>query len=315
MRARCAATAAVVVALTALWSIRPAAALELPRISRILIRGGSNGILGFYLAGGLGFDLGGGTILTLGTSYTERLGVEPLVTLSYSRPIGSGWNLAALASHGDFGGDYRVERLPEVVLSRGGRIGASILHYSLDAGVAHFIVRPNQLSGIRGTIGASLSTSRIPLIPGLGLYGSTGYRQYAYSHGGPHSAWWGAIQLSVTAGSPFTTSFTYLRQMPAGTSPLLFDAMGAENYIEGAASLRVAPSVTLQHSQNYSFITRTIAARVYGASVSLAQGQSISVSYDDVAQKLSVSYSRPTIGSFGLSWDIPTRVLSFSFQR
>lgn len=268
-----------------------AAALPIPEIREIVLRGSSNAILGFHATAGLGFFLGGGTRLTLGMTYTEKLGYEPLITLSRTTPVASGWNLTLLASRGDFGGDYRVDRLPEITLSRGGPVAGSSLSYNLEAGAGYFIVRPGDLNGFRGVLAGSLTTAPIS-VPGFAaLSFGTGYRQYFYSSGTFHGAWSGSATLSVTPAPRLGLTFTYFRQVASGSSPLLFDGMGEENYLGGALSLRLSDRVTLQHSQKYSFITSAISERIYGVTISVVGGHAVGVSWDDIAQKLSVSLS------------------------
>jgi hypothetical protein len=91
--------------------------------------------------------------------------------------------------------------------------------------------------------------------------------------------------------------------------------MGAENSVEGAVSFKPRQSITLRYSQRYSFISQAILAPVYGATFVFGQGQSAGISWDQGPQTLIVAYSRPALGSLSLSWAVPTRLLSFSFQR
>jgi len=289
--------------------------LKIPKITQFVLKGGSTGPLGIYLAAGLGFELSRGTTLTLGTTFTERLGIEPLASLSRSVAVRPGWNLGITISQGDLGGDYRVDRLPEIILTRGGTIAGTRLNYTLEASAGHFIVRPNNLSGVRGVLAGQLATASIPLSRFVAISASTGYRQYAYADGASNTAWWESAQLSVTPGPTFSATVTYLRQTATGASPLLFDGMGAENSVEGAVSFKPRQSITLQYSQRYSFISQAILAPVYGATFVFGQGQSAGISWDQGPQTLIVAYSRPALGSLSLSWAVPTRLLSFSFQR
>lgn len=290
---------AVVFVLSCLPGTMPlpaAAALPIPEIREIVLRGSSNAILGFNATAGLGFFLGGGTTLTLGMTYTERLGYEPLIALSRTTPVASGWNLTLAASRGDFGGDYRVDRLPEITLSKGGSIPGSSLNYGLEAGAGYFIVRPGDLTGFRGVLAGNVTTAPIVLFgsaaPGsAALSFGTGHRQYFYGSGGPHGAWSGSATLSMTPARPVGLTFTYFRQIASGSSPLLFDGMGEENYVVGTLNLRISDGASVQHSQKYSFITSAISERIYGITISLEGGHAVGVSWDDVAQKLSVSLS------------------------
>ena len=288
---------------------------QIPKITQFVLQGGRTSTLGIYAAAGLGFELSPGTILTLGTTFTDRLGIEPLVSLSRSVTARPGWNLGITISRGDLGGDYRVDRLPEITLTREGPVAGTVLTHRLEAGVGHFIVRPNNLSGVRVVLAGQLATASIPLSRFVTISGSMGFRQHAYADGASNGAWWESAQLSVTPGPTFSTTFTYFRQTATGASPLLFDGMGAERYVAGAASFKPRPSITLQHSQQYSLISQTISARVYGATIVWGQGQSASVSWNDIPQMLTVTYGRAALGSLSVSWEIPTRLLSFSFQR
>lgn len=179
-------------------------------------------------------------------------------------------------------------RLPEItsIVLRGG--SNSILGF-YSAGC--FIVRPADVTGVRGTLAAGVSTSPVPLFAPVAFSVGTGYRQYLYGTGASHGAWWGSASLSVTPFPSLATTFTYLRQTFTGSSPLLFDGMGEENNVAGSVNLRLTENLSLQHSQTYSFITSVITARVYGISVTVAGGHAFSVSWDETAQKLSASYS------------------------
>ncbi len=286
-----------------------------PPMQPVVFRGGFSSILGGYAVTGLSFALRPGVLLILGTTFTERLGLEPLLSLQSTTSLGSGWSVSLAASRGDFGGDYRVDQLPEVTLTYGRAIPGTFLHLGLEAGVGHFAVYPTGANGVRGTVAASLGTSAIRLSPVLSLNLSTGYRQYVYSDGALHGAWWGSIQLSATPLPAFSATITYARQDVTGASPLLFDAMSNGHSAAGATAIRLGPAVTLQHSQTYDLIARTISARVYSATLSLERNQTAGLSWDDVARKVSLSYSRPALGSVVVSWEIPTQRISFSFSR
>jgi hypothetical protein len=263
----------------------------MPRISRVVLHGSSSAVLGQYFSGGLGFDLGAGTVLTLGMTHTELRGTWPLVTLSMTRPITPAWNLAVLASTGEMSGDYRLDRLPEITVSRSGPVAGAALTYRLEAGVGHFVVQPGDRSGARGVVAGQIATPPIRLGPALTADASTGYRHYAYSAGASHGAWWASAGLSLAAAPGLSVALNYFRQVHSGSSPLLFDAMGEENSARGSASFRVSPSAVLTHSQKYGFISRSIEERVYGISFTVAQGVAFTVSYDDVPRKLSASVS------------------------
>ncbi len=316
MRQRSPAIAKIVVITLGLLSgfhpTRTAAAL--PAITQVVLRGGNNSILGNYGALGLGFALSADTTFTLGSTYTDALGLEPLVALTQTRRVGSDWTLSWTFSRGDIGGDYRVERVPEVTLTTGGNVGG--LGYSLQTGVAHFLVRPTGLDGVRGTLQGQVGTPALPLGSFLALSASTGYTQYIYSGGGAlHGAWWGTVQLSVAPEAVLSMVFTYYRQIPSGSSPLLFDALGSDHYIAGTATLKVVEAVTVQHSQTYSFNSQSITARVYSVTVLLRPGQSAGISWDEVPRKVSFSYSQADLGTLTLGWESATQKVSFGFQR
>ncbi len=289
-----------------------ATAASLP-ITQVVLKGGSNSILGTYVSAGFGFALKADTTLTLGATFSERLGLEPLLGLAQTRRVGADWSLNWTASRGDFGGDYRVDRLPEIGFTRGGQVGT--LGYGLEAGVGYFVVRPVGLSAARGVLSAQVATPALSIGPFLALSASTGYRQYIYSDGTLHSAWWRSVQLSVAPDAVLSTTFAYFKQDVSGTSPILFDAMGADHSLVGTATLKLGQAVTLQHSQTYSFISQTISARVYTISVVFPPSQSVSISWEAMPQKVSVSYSRSDFGAFSVGWEVPTQRLSLAFQR
>ena len=291
-----------------------AAQASTPTVTHVVLKGGFNSILGEYAVVGLGFALRPGTLLIFGATFTETLGLEPLFSLQSTTNLRSGWSVSLTASRGDIGGDYRVDRLPEVTLTYSRAIPGTLLHLGLEAGVGDFAVYPTGAYGVRGAVAASLGTSAIRLSPMLTVNLSTGYRQYVYSGGAPHGAWWRSIQLSATPLSAFSATITYSRQDITGASPLLFDAMSNGHSVAGAATIKLGPAVTLQHSQTYDLIARTISARVYSATLSLER-QTAGLSWDDVARKVSLSYSRPALGSVVVSWEIPAQRISFSFTR
>jgi hypothetical protein len=286
-----------------------------PAVQRVVLRGGFNSILGGYAAAGLGFGLSAGTLLILGATFTETLGLEPLLSLESTANLGSGWSVSLTASRGDIVGSYRVDRLPEVSFIYGRAIPGTLLNLGLEAGVGYFAVHPTGARGVRGVLAAQLGTSPIHLGPVLTANISTGYRQYLYADRAPHGAWWTSIQLSATPLSAVTTTFTYYRQDITGASPLLFDAMGNAHHVAGSATFRLGQTVTVQHSQTYDLVSRTIAARAYSMTLSFVRGQTAGVGWDDISRSASISYSRPDLGAFVVAWEIPTQRISFSFTR
>ncbi len=281
---------AMVVVLVLAGAMRPGlAAQTLPQITQFVLRGGSNSILGAYYQGGLGFRFAGGTLL-LGAVYTDVLALEPYIAFTRPWSLHSGWTLTFLASYGDLGGDYRVDRLPEIALSRGASIPGTPLAYSLDLGLGYYSVRPGPLTAARASAVPQL-TATFPLGTTTTLKGTLGYRYYVYTDAMPTGQWWGSAVLTLNPSNTLSMTFTYLFQDAWGSSPLVFDALSDDHTLAGAVNLRVSPALTLQHSQTYSFISQTISARVYGMTVTLPQGFSLSVSFDDVPQKLTVSLS------------------------
>lgn len=299
-----------------LVSIQTAGAFSsTPAVKRVVLRGGVNSILGGYATAGLGFELRAGTLLILGATFTETLGVEPLLSFESTANLGSGWSVSLTVSRGDITGSYRVDRLPEVSLIYGRAIPGTLLNLGLEAGVGHFAVHPAGVSGVRGILAAQLGTSPIHLSPVLTANISTGYRQYVYADRAPHAAWWTSIQLSATPLSAVTTTFTYFRQDITGASPFLFDAMGNAHHVAGSVTFRLGQAVTLQHSQTYDLISQTVSARAYRMTLTLKRSQAVDIGWDDVPRTFSVSYSRPDLGSLGVSWDDVPRKLSISYSR
>ncbi len=279
------------------------------------LRGGSNGPLGTFGAAAVIVSLSAGTTFTLGATYTDSFGLEPFAILAQTQRFESEWTLTWTVSRGDFGGDYRVERLPDITLAHGGHLGE--LAYSVGFGGAHFLVKPGGLEGVRGTFDVQVATPALPIGSLLALSASTGYHEAvyaAYGGGTLHGAWWGTVQLDVAPTAPLSMTFTYFRQTVTGSSPLLFDAMGPDEYVSGLARLRFG-DVTVQHTLTYSLISRAISARVYTLTVQLSPGQGASLGWDGVPQKLSLSYSRAEFGTVSLGWEIPTRLVSLWFSR
>jgi hypothetical protein len=226
-----------------------------------------------------------------------------------------GWNADLIASRGGLGGDYRVERLPEVTVWRTAPLLGPLLSYTLEWGAANYIVKPVGLTGIRGTTAVTVSTAQIPLDRWIAVSASAGYRQNGYSIGGTHSAWWASAQFSLSPSASLSSSLTYFRQDPWGTSPLLFDTMGASNYFAGSASLTLSPALTIGHSQTYDFLGRAISSRTYSVNLTLAPGVVGALSWDDVARQLTTSVSTPDIGYISMSLVLPTGRISLSYAR
>jgi hypothetical protein len=189
------------------------------------------------------------------------------------------------------------------------------LSYTLEWGAANYIVRPVGLTGIRGTTAVTVSTAQIPLDSGLGVSASAGYRQNGYSVGGTHSAWWASTQFSYTVSPSLSSSFTYFRQDPWGTSPLLFDTMGASNYVAGSASFTPAPGLTIGHGQTYDFLARAISSRTYSFNLTLAPGVVGGLSWDDIARQLTTSVSTPDVGYVSMILELPTGRVFLSYTR
>jgi len=131
-----------------------------------------------------------------------------------------------------------------------------------------------------------------------------GYTQYVYA-ATTHGAAWGTAQLALAPSPRFSTTLTYYRAIPAGSSPLLFDAIGEDSYLKAALDLRPVPALTLSHSQTYSFLTGGISERITAVSAALPRGQAVGVSWEDVARKVTISYSRAGLGSFSVFWYAP----------
>lgn len=285
-----------------------------PGAAQFTLTGGSNGVLGVYLSAGRILRPDPQATLTLGLTYTDALGTEPLVSLTTTRSAGRGWNLVFTTAYGGLGGDYRVDRLPEVSFNTGGGVPGTRLTYGVDVGIANYVVRPTGVNGYRLHSVVQFSTPAVSLGPLIQVTSGAGYRQYAYA-AGLHGAGWGTVQVSLTPAPTLSATLTYFRQVISGSSPLLFDALGQENYISGGVTFRASPAVALTHSQTYSFLTGSISARVYGASVALQGGQALAVSWDDVPRNLSLSYSRSGLGSLSVTWEVPIDRVTFSFSR
>jgi hypothetical protein len=287
----------------------------LPSEASVSLSGGNTGIVGDWLSISLTTGLGPGATLAYGTTYTQVLGVEPLLSLSERGSLPDGWNVGLTASRGGLGGDYRVERLPEATVWRTAPLLGPFLSYTLEWGAANYVVRPVGLTGIRGTTAVTVSTAQIPLDSAIGVSASAGYRQNGYSVGGTHSAWWASTQVSFTVSPSLSSSFTYFRQDPWSTSPLLFDTMGASNYFAGSASFTPAPGLTIGHSQTYDFLARATSSRTYSFNLTLAPGVVGGLSWDDVTRRLTTSVSTPDIGYVSMILELPTGRVFVSFTR
>jgi hypothetical protein len=171
------------------------------------------------------------------------------------------------------------------------------------------------VTGIRATIAVTVSTAQIPLDRFMAVSASTGYRQNGYSIGGTNSAWWASTQFSFNFSSSLSSSFTYFRQDAWGTSPLLFDNMGASNYVAGSVTVTPGPGLTIGHSQTYDFIGRAISNRTYSFNLTLAPGVVGGLSWDDVARKLTTSVSTPDLGYVSMVLELPTGRVFLSYTR
>jgi hypothetical protein len=304
------------------YLIAPIVALFLVLVSRVLpsdaavsFSGGSSGMVGDWLSISLTTGLGSDATLAYGTTYSQILGLEPLLSISGRGMLPDGWNVGLTASRGGFGGDYRVERLPEVTVWRTTPLLGPFLSYTLEWGAANFIVRPVGLTGIRGTTAVTVSTAQIPLDQVIAVSASAGYRQNGYSIGGTNSAWWASTQFSFNFSSSLSSSFTYFRQDPWGTSPLLFDTMGASNYAAGSVTVTPGPGLTLGHSETYDFIGRTISGRAFSFGLTLAPGVVGGLTWDDIARRLTTSVSTPDLGYVSMVLELPTGRVFLSYTR
>jgi len=283
-------------------------------VRQLTFTGGSNSVLGTYGSLGLQFSLTSDTTLTLGATFTQPMGFEPLAILKQARQLDSDWTLNWTISRGDFGGDYRVERVPDISLGRGGHFGS--LAYSFGIGAGYFFVRPIGVEGSRWVADAQIGTPAFPILGSFAaISASTGYHQAAYSGGAMNGAWWGNVQLDITPGGSLSTTFTYFRQTANGSSPLLFDNVGTDEYVSGLATLKLSDSLSINHRLTYSIISQTTSARIYTITFLLGEGQGASISWDAVPQKLSLSYSRSDLGSISLGYEMPTRLISLWYQR
>jgi hypothetical protein len=302
------------IALTVAVSLIPVLRV-LPAEASVSLSGGNTGIVGDWLSISLTTGLGRDATLAYGTTYTQVLGVEPLLSVSGRGSLPDGWNVGFTVSRGGLGGDYRVERLPEATVWRTAPLLGPFLSYTFEWGAANYIVRPVGLTGIRGTTAVTVSTAQIPLDRFIGVSASAGYRQNGYSIGGTNSAWWASTQFSFTVSPSLSSSFTYFRQDPWGTSPLLFDTMGASNYVAGSVSFTPTPGLTVGHGQTYDFLVRSISSRTYSFNLTLAPGVVGGLSWDDVTRKLTTSVSTPDIGYVSMILELPTGRVFVSYTR
>jgi hypothetical protein len=286
-----------------------------PSDAAVSFSGGNSSIVGDWLSVSLTTGLGSDATLAYGTTYTQALGLEPLLSISGGGTLPDGWNVGLTASRGGLAGDYRVERLPEITVWRTTPLLGPFLSYNLEWGAANYIVKPVGLTGIRGTTAVTVSTAQIPLHQILAVSASAGYRQNGYSIGGTNSAWWASTQFSLNFSSSLSSSFTYFRQDAWGTSPLLFDNMGASNYVAGSVTVTPGPGMTIGHSQTYDFLGRAISSRTYSFNLTLAPGVVGGLSWDDIARKLTTSVSTPDLGYVSMVLELPTGRVSLSFTR
>jgi hypothetical protein len=287
----------------------------LPSDAAVSFSGGNTGIVGDWLSISLTTGLGADATLAYGTTYTQALGVEPLLSISGRGTLPDGWNVRLIASRGGLGGDYRVERLPEATVWQTAPLLGPFLNYTLEWGAANYIVRPVGLTGIRGTTAVTVSTAQIPLDRVIAVSASAGYRQNGYSIGGTNSAWWASTQFSLNFSSSLSSSFTYFRQDPWGTSPLLFDTMGPSNYAAGSVTVTPGPGLTIGHSQTYDFLGRAISSRTYSFNLTLAPGVVGGLSWDDIARRLTTSVSTPDLGYVSMVLELPTGRVFLSYTR
>ncbi len=275
---------------------------------------GGSGVVGDWLSVSLTTGLGSDATLEYGTTYTQALGLEPLLSITGRGMLPDGWNVGLTASRGGIGGGYRVERLPEVTVWRITPLLGTFLSYTLEWGAANYTVRPVGLTAIRGTTAVTVSTVQIPLDRVIGVSASAGYRQNGYSIGGTNSAWWASTQFSFNFSSSLSSSLTYFRQDPWGTSPLLFDNMGAANYVSGSATFTPDPRLTIGHSQTYDFLGRAITSRTYSFNLTLAPGVVGGLSWDDVTRQLTTSVSTPDLGYVRVVLELPSGHVALSYS-
>jgi hypothetical protein len=287
----------------------------LPSHAAVSFSGGNTGIVGDWLSISLTTGLGSDATLAYGTTYTQALGVEPLLSISGRGTLPDGWNVRLIASRGGLGGDYRVERLPEATVWQTMPLLGPFLSYTLEWGAANYIVRPVGLTGVRGTTAVTVSTAQIPLDRVIAVSASAGYRQNGYSIGGTNSAWWASTQFSLNFSSSLSSSITYFRQDPWGTSPLLFDTMGASNYLGGSVTVTPGPGLTIGHSQTYDFLGKAISGRTYSFNLTLAPGVVGGLSWDDIARRLTTSVSTPDLGYVSMVLELPTGRVFLSYTR
>lgn len=286
-----------------------------PVKAAISLSGGTSGVVGDWVSISLTDRLGSDATLGYGTTYTQALGLEPLLFVTGGGVLPDGWNLGFTASRGGMGGDYRVERLPEITVWRTTPLLGPFLSYTLEWGAANYVVRPVGLTSIRGTTAITVSTPQVPLDSFVGVSASAGYRQNGYSVGGMNSAWWATTQFSFTFSPNVSSSLTYFRQDPWGTSPLLFDTLGASNYAAGSITVSASPMLTLGHAVTYDFLGRAISSRTYSFNLTLAPGVVGGVSWDDIARQLAISLNTPDIGYVSVNLVLPTGRVSISYTH
>ncbi len=133
-------------------------------LRQVVRKGAPNSILGIRASAAFRIASQADSTLTLAGRLSDPLDLEPLVALPGLRRIESTWALHWPLSHRNFGGYYRVVRLPGITLTRRGKVGR--LGHGLRAAVGSSRSR-RRVSTVRSIRRRWLATPALSIEPAL----------------------------------------------------------------------------------------------------------------------------------------------------
>lgn len=193
--------------------------------------------------------------VSAGLRYTDlRASVLPFLVLTYSRPIATDLTFTLTASSLERGGDYEIDRLPEVALQW------NVLHRPTSVSIQVFGGSITTTS-----VTPHIQTSRVGFIADLSapirLNSSTDFTPSLrvatinYGTGANHEFWIGTAVLVVRPTARSDVGLAYLKQDSRGTSPLLFDVVNFDHTLTGWVGVVVAPMGRLGLSATANLFT------------------------------------------------------------
>jgi hypothetical protein len=195
-------------------------------------------------------------MVQLGLRYTQATQAEwEFAVLSYNTSLSPDWHLNATASSREHGGDYEISRLPELTLTWAPPSPRSLIIPTVDllAGYIEAIQPQTQTFRTGGRVTLATPTFKVAEVD-LGLSLQVG--DYAYGTGQSTSYWQEVANVTLHLSPSMDLGAMYLQQNGSGTTPLVYDFTGYDQYVIGTLSATLNPTVRLSFAVTFNIASQ-----------------------------------------------------------